>query len=128
MAYEKQTWSCGDTITADKLNHIEDGIESAGSGDSKSQVIVSLTKNGDNYVADTSRADISSALSGGDIVLGYVEDSDDGIYGYGFICQEGAKFSFTLWNKTIEKRGDEYYTVYGMISDDYEWRKSTLSV
>ena len=26
MAYEKQTWQTGDTITADKLNHIEDGI------------------------------------------------------------------------------------------------------
>lgn len=26
MAYEKQTWKNGDTITADKLNHIEDGV------------------------------------------------------------------------------------------------------
>ena len=26
MAYEKQTWSKGDTITAEKLNHMEDGI------------------------------------------------------------------------------------------------------
>ena len=26
MSYEKQTWKTGDTITADKLNHIEDGI------------------------------------------------------------------------------------------------------
>lgn len=32
MAYEKQTWECGETITAEKLNHIEDGIESASSG------------------------------------------------------------------------------------------------
>lgn len=30
MAYTKQTWSTGDTITADKLNHIEDGIDAAG--------------------------------------------------------------------------------------------------
>ena len=29
MAYTKQTWANGDTITADKLNHIEDGIEDA---------------------------------------------------------------------------------------------------
>lgn len=27
MAYEKQIWENGDVITADKLNHIEDGIE-----------------------------------------------------------------------------------------------------
>ena len=27
MSYEKQTWVCGETITADKLNHMEEGIE-----------------------------------------------------------------------------------------------------
>lgn len=32
MAYTKQTWACGDEITAEKLNHIEDGIENAGGG------------------------------------------------------------------------------------------------
>lgn len=34
MSYEKQTWVCGETITADKLNHIEEGIENCcGSAD-----------------------------------------------------------------------------------------------
>lgn len=28
MSYEKQTWVTGEVITAEKLNHIEDGIES----------------------------------------------------------------------------------------------------
>ena len=32
MAYEKQVWQCGDTITADKMNHIEEGIENASQG------------------------------------------------------------------------------------------------
>lgn len=32
MAYEKQTWETGDTITAAKLNHMEDGIGAGGSG------------------------------------------------------------------------------------------------
>ena len=27
MSYEKQTWTTGDTITAEKLNHMENGIE-----------------------------------------------------------------------------------------------------
>lgn len=31
MSYEKQTWECGETITADKLNHMEEGIENASS-------------------------------------------------------------------------------------------------
>lgn len=30
MAYVKQNWECGEMITADKLNHMEDGIENAG--------------------------------------------------------------------------------------------------
>ena len=30
MSYEKQTWVTGETITADKLNHMEDGIGSGG--------------------------------------------------------------------------------------------------
>ena len=29
MAYTKQTWQTGDTITAEKLNHIEDGVGDA---------------------------------------------------------------------------------------------------
>lgn len=29
MAYEKQTWQTVDTITADKLNHMEDGINNS---------------------------------------------------------------------------------------------------
>lgn len=32
MAYEKQTWTTGETITASKLNHMEDGIGAGGSG------------------------------------------------------------------------------------------------
>ena len=32
MSYEKQTWTTGETITAEKLNHLEDGVASAGSG------------------------------------------------------------------------------------------------
>lgn len=32
MAYTKQTWETGEVITADKLNHIEDGIENNNSG------------------------------------------------------------------------------------------------
>ena len=30
MGYEKQTWATGDVITAEKLNHIEDGIKNTG--------------------------------------------------------------------------------------------------
>lgn len=32
MAYEKHTWQCGEVITVEKLNHMEDGIEAADCG------------------------------------------------------------------------------------------------
>ena len=32
MAYTPKTWECGETITADALNHIEQGIAEASSG------------------------------------------------------------------------------------------------
>lgn len=32
MAYTPKTWECGETITADDLNHIEQGIADASSG------------------------------------------------------------------------------------------------
>lgn len=32
MAYEKHTWSCGETVTADLLNRMEDGIAEGGGG------------------------------------------------------------------------------------------------
>lgn len=30
MSYEPKTWECGETITAEALNHMEQGIASGG--------------------------------------------------------------------------------------------------
>ncbi len=40
MSYTKQTWVTGDTITADKLNHIEDGIEDSSSSLSSYDLVI----------------------------------------------------------------------------------------
>lgn len=67
MSYEKNTWSNGDVITAEKLNHIENGIEN------ESMLVVNITgtiTNQGNYghsiysnlVADKSFADVMEAL------------------------------------------------------------------
>lgn len=37
MAYTKHNWECGESITADKLNHMEDGISDAHGGGSGEQ-------------------------------------------------------------------------------------------
>lgn len=43
MSYEKQTWATGDVITAEKLNHMEDGIAGAESGGGGGESIHTLT-------------------------------------------------------------------------------------
>jgi len=55
MAYTKQTWASGDKITAEKLNHIEDGIAGAGSGGSSGNgnFILYLSEEYDEDVQDT---------------------------------------------------------------------------
>lgn len=62
MAYTKQTWATGDTITAEKLNHMEDGI-----GDAlpltPDTLIVTFTWSEDYfaYVSDTTFQDMVTA-------------------------------------------------------------------
>ena len=45
MSYTKQTWQNGDIITAEKLNHIEDGITASSNGFGVLIVTVSLKDN-----------------------------------------------------------------------------------
>lgn len=49
MAYTKQTWTTGDTITAAKLNHMEDGIADGGSGEY--DIVIELDGSTDEYSA-----------------------------------------------------------------------------
>lgn len=59
MPYTPNTWATGDTITADKLNHMEDGISEASSYDA-----VILLTHADNTAYDTSDQIIPSIVSG----------------------------------------------------------------
>lgn len=61
MAYEKQTWNCDDVITADKLNHMEDGIESASSGGGTSEPLIVKASNGKTGVLDHTWNEIANA-------------------------------------------------------------------
>lgn len=87
MAYEKQTWECGETITAEKLNHIEDGIESASSGGGTAPLIIradhledcpeGYTGNG-VMVMNVTYQQAWDAVNAGQSV--YLELDSDGIY------------------------------------------------
>ena len=43
MAYTPKTWECGDTITAEDLNHFEQGLANAGDGSAPLEVGVEWT-------------------------------------------------------------------------------------
>ena len=54
MSYEKQTWQNGDIITADKLNHMEDGISESGSGEDSGVVGFPISLAGPIEIANAS--------------------------------------------------------------------------
>ena len=73
MSYTPNTWTTGDTITATKLNNIEQGIANAGGGwdiviqgvyDDDGDEFTSLTLESGTY------SSISSAIQGGQVLTG----------------------------------------------------------
>ena len=66
MAYEKHTWETGETITAEKLNNLEDGV----SGNNSDLFIVTVIQDGNNIgLADKTIAEISEAWESGKIIV-----------------------------------------------------------
>ena len=76
MSYTKTTWETGDTITAEKLNNIEDGVEAASSG-SGGPLIVSLNTEGLYRFTDATFEDISEAFLNGRPIIWVDEESYD---------------------------------------------------
>ena len=94
MAYTKTTWATGDTITAEKLNHIEGGIAAAGA--------VLCTSNND--VLDMTYNDLKAAMEAGQIVI-MIEfyDIDDHEHDYSlWICtylrEDNGSYTATFTN------------------------------
>ena len=71
MAYVKQTWSCGDEISAEKLNHMEDGIYDASqSGGGNTPLLVNAISAGyGRYDLDKTFGEIRNAYSNGRMVV-----------------------------------------------------------
>ena len=54
MAYDKQTWETGEVISAERLNHMEDGIAEAGSSSGGLSVVAKCRlKNDDKTISST---------------------------------------------------------------------------
>jgi hypothetical protein len=89
MSYEKHTWETGETITAEKLNNLEDGVASGGGG---GIFIVMKTRDSDqNPIFDKSWREIKNAYDENMLVITKEEtdtSSDSAIditYRIGFI-------------------------------------------
>ena len=69
MSYVKNTWQTGDIVTAEKLNHLEDGVASASSGGGGGTFVVTYSYQeieGEQYlVADKTFAEIQNAMANG---------------------------------------------------------------
>lgn len=96
MSYDKNTWAKGDVITANKLNHIEDGIENAGGGGG----VLVCTENG--TVLDHTWQEIHDADFA--IVLATTEE-------------DGNIVQYRDPIKTIFEQSDGYY-VNSLVSDN----------
>lgn len=93
MAYEKNEWELGDIITAEKLNHMEDGIADAnegggGGGTGYYDVVCTITVTHDNdwiFTPDMTYAELSAAQTAGKKigVVFYIPYSDGAtLYGH----------------------------------------------
>lgn len=80
MAYEKQTWTTGEVITAEKLNHMEDGIADAGGGGSAMFYVG--TSDPDLTTLDKTFAEIKAAYNSGQLIALRHEQWGDNLTGY----------------------------------------------
>lgn len=99
--YEKQTWVTGDVVTADRLNHMEDGITSAQayteSEDVKFSGSVTMAEQNGVYIAQID-CDLSDEPEQIKVVFDGTEYacekiSVDPSFGYGGIGESGLNFS-----------------------------------
>ena len=77
MSYTKQTWNTGDTITADKLNHMEDGIMESGESGA---FIINVIDDGATWTLDKTWQEIYDAHSSGVVcVIKYTSEEPGNI-------------------------------------------------
>ena len=109
MSYTKQTWNTGDVITAQKLNHMEDGIESVGG-----LFVVHITQNdGGEYVADKTYAEIEAVYdSANDVIMAVYDGSP-------YLLDGFSKFNHTASFCTLcGIDGNTLYQSYFVIMSD----------
>ena len=70
MGYEKTNWKTGDVIAAEKLNKLEDGVASGGSGGGSDVMVVKMVRP-DPYTTkiDKETSDVLNAIADGKPII-----------------------------------------------------------
>lgn len=102
MAYEKQTWHNGDTITEQKLNHMEDGI-------ANSSVFTIIANMGsDSPTLNQKAKDIYDAFVSGSCIIKEIDEGEETIYPLSSVHTDGTHYAFGYYisiNDTIQETG-----------------------
>ena len=124
MSYEKQTWANGDVITAEKLNHIEDGVASA----SGEEYVVTFTEisgsSGGAFTSDKTATEAKAAYDAGQKVVGVISGQD--YLGVALDCYDAGEDSevpylwFKGWGPVGSGEGFNAFKFYRIQIYDYE--------
>jgi hypothetical protein len=108
----KHTWETGETITADKLNALED---QAWGGSSGGIFLVTITPTGETTAtSDKSSSEIIAALGQGMLPFAVLSVSNEIITGYPFICiinpesTPTVRFGYSSATQSTENVNGEY--------------------
>ena len=77
MSYTPTAWQTGDTITAEKLNNMESGIEAA-----DNVAVVTVTGTSNNFTVSHKPAQVDAAIQAGKSVQAIVNGSTASVYAY----------------------------------------------
>lgn len=100
MSYTPHTWQTGETVTAEKLNALEQGVASGGGGGGGFMLItVTYDETEDTFVADKTYAEIAAHLDSG----GYcaLVSSDELTHEYFNLCSYYEDDEVISFNQTL---------------------------
>ena len=108
MAYTKQNWNNGDIITADKLNHIEDGIADSGGG---SAFIINVNEDGVIWTLDKTWQQIYEAFYSGSECIVKLERDENGqsLYKVDYIANESGSYNVGFFSNQLSSNSPDGY-------------------
>ena len=128
MSYEKQTWQSGDTITANKLNHMESGIENSGGSSDDNLFVITISVEGTVASSDKTWREITEAFNAGKncIYIWNEERSyfDEDIEHISISQRSGPVISTNYYGTSVDGQlTEEIYGITFIISENvYTWR------